>query len=147
MVINLKSQLVQNVSFYEISHQGLFDAVLIETNTTDYFSSERESTLTFELDPKGFYHFGPLHFLQAGVLLAALFSIHNSLFDPGHKTLQSKSASRSTLVRSKCSTNKYKIGWSLTRLVWDIQKTLPKALRTQVLTALTSNFGLVQYAW
>ena len=31
-----------------------------------------------------------------------------------------------------------------------ILKTLPKALRTQVLTALTSNFGLVglvQYAW
>ena len=31
-----------------------------------------------------------------------------------------------------------------------IQETLPKALRTQVLTALTSNFGLVglvQYAW
>ena len=86
-------------------HQGLFDAVLIETNTTDYFSSERESTLTFELDPKGFYHFGPLHFLQADVLLAAPFSIHNSLFDPGHKTLQSKSASRSTSVEGKCSTN------------------------------------------
>ena len=31
-----------------------------------------------------------------------------------------------------------------------INKTLPKAPRTQVLTALTSNFGsvgLVQYAW
>ena len=31
-----------------------------------------------------------------------------------------------------------------------LQKTLPKALRTQALTALTSNFGLVglvQYAW
>ena len=31
-----------------------------------------------------------------------------------------------------------------------MEKTLPKALRTQVLTALTSNFGLVglvQYAW
>ena len=26
-------------------------------------------------------------------------------------------------------------------------ETLPKALRTQALTALTSNFGLVQYAW
>ena len=32
----------------------------------------------------------------------------------------------------------------------ELKKTLPKALRTQVLTALTSNFGLVglvQYAW
>ena len=28
----------------------------------------------------------------------------------------------------------------------DEEKTLPKALRTQALTALTSNFGLVQYA-
>ena len=32
----------------------------------------------------------------------------------------------------------------------NMKKTLPKALRTQALTALTSNFGLVglvQYAW
>ena len=28
-----------------------------------------------------------------------------------------------------------------------IKKTLPKALRTQALTPLTSNFGLIQYAW
>ena len=28
-----------------------------------------------------------------------------------------------------------------------IKKTLPKALRTQALTALTSNFGLVRWIW